>query len=227
MKLAIIVTALAMSSAVFAQTSAKDSIAAFKAAQKEAKALKAAQLKAFKQKQKYDLAAFIKAQEQGAGAEYVLPAVEMKNAGDSLAHIYGIAQSSGLMNYMISQLGVDTAYISNFCEGVMDRAKADPKDKAQFAYTAGGQIGGQILNMATKFSQDYYSADPDMTIDPSIVAHGLLEGLLGKNTIPVSEASQEFKKKIEELDRDSKEDDENIRKYVQEIVPTYAPGTNG
>lgn len=205
MKLAIIVTALAMSSAVFAQTSAKDSIAAFKAAQKEAKALKAAQLKAFKQKQKDDLAAFIKAQEQGAGAEYVLPAVEMKNAGDSLAHIYGIAQSSGLMNYMISQLGVDTAYISNFCEGVMDRAKADPKDKAQFAYTAGGQIGGQILNMATKFSQDYYSADPDMTIDPSIVAHGLLEGLLGKNTIPVSEASQEFKKKIEERQAENKE----------------------
>ena len=36
-----------------------------------------------------------------------------------------------------------------------------------------------------------------------------------------------FIRKIEELDRDSREDDENIRKYVQEIVPTYNPGTNG
>ena len=34
-----------------------------------------------------------------------------------------------------------------------------------------------------------------------------------------------FKSKLEELDRDSREDDENIKKYVQEIVPTYRPGT--
>ena len=44
---------------------------------------------------------------------------------------------------------------------------------------------------------------------------------------PIEMDDEWFKKKIEELDRDSKEDDENIRKYVQEIVPTYAPGTNG
>ena len=34
-----------------------------------------------------------------------------------------------------------------------------------------------------------------------------------------------FKEKLEELDRDSKEDDENIKKYVQEVVPTYKVGT--
>ena len=34
-----------------------------------------------------------------------------------------------------------------------------------------------------------------------------------------------FKGKLEELDRDSKEDDENIKKYVQEVVPTYKVGT--
>ena len=41
-----------------------------------------------------------------------------------------------------------------------------------------------------------------------------------------SEMDDEWlRKKIEELDQDSQEDDENIKKYVQEIVPTYRPGT--
>ena len=34
---------------------------------------------------------------------------------------------------------------------------------------------------------------------------------------------REFKKKLEGLDDDSKEDDENIRQYVKDIVPTYKP----
>lgn len=42
---------------------------------------------------------------------------------------------------------------------------------------------------------------------------------------PIEMDDEWFKSKIEELDRDSKEDDENIRKYVQEIVPTYKVGT--
>jgi len=44
---------------------------------------------------------------------------------------------------------------------------------------------------------------------------------------PIEMDDDLFIRKIEELDRDSREDDENIRKYVQEIVPTYNPGTNG
>ena len=41
---------------------------------------------------------------------------------------------------------------------------------------------------------------------------------------PIEMDDEAFRKKIEELDKDSKEDDENIKKYVQEIVPTYKPG---
>ena len=41
---------------------------------------------------------------------------------------------------------------------------------------------------------------------------------------PIEMDDEWFKSKLEELDKDSKEDDENIKKYVQEIVPTYTPG---
>jgi hypothetical protein len=36
---------------------------------------------------------------------------------------------------------------------------------------------------------------------------------------------EEFKKKLGRLDDDSQEDDENIREYVKDIVPTYHPCT--
>lgn len=195
-----------MSSAVFAQTSAKDSIAAFKAAQKEAKALKAAQLKAFKEKQKADLAAFIKAQQENTtGAAFTLPAVELKDAGDSLAHIFGIAQSNGLKGYMVNQLGVDTAYIAEFCKGIMDAANIDPQNKEKAAYSAGEQIGGQVVNMSKNLSKEYYAADPDKSINAGIVAHGLIEGLLGTNKIGVQEAGQQLQQAVTARQAENKE----------------------
>ena len=42
---------------------------------------------------------------------------------------------------------------------------------------------------------------------------------------PIEMDDEWLRKKVEELDQDSQEDDENIKKYVQEIVPTYKPGT--
>ena len=42
---------------------------------------------------------------------------------------------------------------------------------------------------------------------------------------PIEMDDEWFKTKLVELDKDSQEDDENIRKCVQEIVPTYKIGT--
>lgn len=206
----LIIAALVISGAAFAQTTAKDSIAAAKAAAKEriaaekaaakaAKEKKAADLKAFKEKQKQALQAFIKAQDTDQstmGATFSLPAVELKNAGDSLAHIFGIAQSNGLKQYIVAQMGVDTAYIDDFCNGVMERVGADPANKALAAHNAGGQIGGQIANMAQSFSKDYYAAEPEKSIDNKIVALGIIQGLLGKSEMKADSASQIFQKKM-------------------------------
>ena len=41
---------------------------------------------------------------------------------------------------------------------------------------------------------------------------------------PIEMDDEAFKKKLEKLDDDSQEDDENIRQYVMDIVPTYKPG---
>lgn len=209
-KLIFIIAALAMAGAAFAQTTAKDSIvaakvaekvrvAAEKAAVKAAKEKKVADLKAFKERQKQELAAFVKAQEVGKstmGAGFTMPAVEMKNAADSLAHIFGIAQSNGLKQYLMGQLGVDTTYISDFCRGVMERVAVDPDNKPLAAYNAGGQIGGQIVNMTQNLSKDYYAAEPEKSIDARIVAHGIIQGLLGQGEMKVDSAGMVFQKEL-------------------------------
>jgi len=43
---------------------------------------------------------------------------------------------------------------------------------------------------------------------------------------PIEMDDEAFKEKLAKLDDDSKEDDENIRQYVMDIVPTYKPGEN-
>jgi len=43
---------------------------------------------------------------------------------------------------------------------------------------------------------------------------------------PIEMDDEQFKIKLAKLDDDSKEDDENIRKYVMDIVPTYIPSQN-
>ncbi|MBP5598284.1 MAG: polysaccharide biosynthesis protein [Pseudobutyrivibrio sp.] len=43
---------------------------------------------------------------------------------------------------------------------------------------------------------------------------------------PIEMDDEQFKIKLAKLDDDSKEDDENIRKYVMDIVPTYKPAEN-
>ena len=42
---------------------------------------------------------------------------------------------------------------------------------------------------------------------------------------PIEMDDEVFKKKLAKLNDDSKEDDENIRQYVMDIVPTYHPNS--
>lgn len=198
------VAAFAVASAAIAQTEKKDSIWAAKEAAKAKKVQDAADLKAFKEKQKADLAAFIEAQKSGKPAVKVEKPV-MANAGDSIGYVFGIAQSNGLEQYATQQFHVEKANFSQFVEGIMSRAAVNPDDKEKSAYSAGFQVGGQIVSMAQQFSNDYYSADPDQHIDPSIVASGIVAGLMGQCEITPDSASRHFQAVIAERQAANKE----------------------
>ncbi|MBQ9362373.1 MAG: FKBP-type peptidyl-prolyl cis-trans isomerase [Bacteroidaceae bacterium] len=87
----------------------------------------------------------------------------------------------------------------------MDRTSVDPANKQLAAYNAGGQIGGQILTMAQNFSKDYYEADPDKSVDPKIVAYGIIMGLTGQSEIKADSASQVFQTVMNARQADNKE----------------------
>jgi len=200
------IAAFAVASAAIAQTETKDSVWAAKAAAKAKKAQDAADLKAFKEKQKADLAAFILAQKEGKKAVTIeVEKPTLANEGDSLGYLYGIAMSQGLKQHATTNMGVDEAFFDTFAQGILDRSKADPNDKELVARSAGETIGGQILQNAQRFSNDYYAADEGMSIDPAIIISGLMAALYEKNDVPVNEAGQQLQTKMKEREAANKE----------------------
>ena len=193
------IAAFAVASAVVAQTEeVKDSVWAAKQAAKAKKVKDAADLKAFKERQKADLAAFVAAQKNGGvqAAEFKVEKPVLADEADSLAYIFGVAQSNGLRQYATGQLGVDADYLNRFAEGIVDRAAADPNDRGAAAYAAGGQIGTQVVQMAQQMGKEYYAADETKSVNPNIVAAGIVAGLLGQSDVSVDSASVVFQQKM-------------------------------
>ncbi|MBR1666865.1 MAG: FKBP-type peptidyl-prolyl cis-trans isomerase [Bacteroidaceae bacterium] len=122
-----------------------------------------------------------------------------------MAYIFGVAQSNGLKPYIANQFSVDDAHLSRFAQGLLDRVNTDPNDKDLAAYNAGGQIGDRIVSMTKQFSDDYYSADKDKSIDGRIVANGIIAGLMEQSEIPVDSASRLFQSRMTERQAANKE----------------------
>lgn len=188
-KLTIIIAALVLSGAAFAQQTAKDSIAAVKAAEKARKVQQAADLKAFKEKQKIALVEFIAAQKQGkVSTEAYVPT----SLADSIGYLFGVSQSTSLLAYITGQLGVDTCYMENFYEGLMSKAEFDKNDKPMVAYSAGEQIANQSANIAANLSRDCFSVDNSKSITAKSIILGLKDGLMAKAKIAPEEANGLF-----------------------------------
>lgn len=189
-----------------AQTAAKDSIAAAKEAAKALKAQNAADLKAFKEKQKADLAAFIEAQKTGKSTTDIsIEKPALVTSDDSIAYIFGVAQSNGLKQYATGQLGVDESNLNEFSQGIISRTSADPNDKALAAFNSGSQLGGQVLDMVKNFSKEWFAADPENTLDAKIVANGLISGLLGTSDIEPAKAGETFQEAVTKRQEENKE----------------------
>ena len=208
--------AFAMASAVFAQSEkemaaleTKANAAVDKVAAKVKKAEDAAALKAFKEKQKAELAAFIEAQKTGKKAadatNFKLEKPALANVDEETAYFFGLAQSNGLKDYATGQLGVAEEYIGTFAEGILSRANADPNDKEGKALRAGQEIGDRIVNMTQQFSNDYYTPDEGKSVNPVLVASGIVMGLMGQNDVPVDSAAQVFQQRMTERQAANKE----------------------
>ncbi len=73
------------------------------------------------------------------------PKVDLVGASkvDSLAYAIGVSQTQGLKDYLVNRMDVDTAYMGQFINGVLEGANANDK---KYAYISGEQIGQQVVN---------------------------------------------------------------------------------
>ncbi|MBQ8702645.1 MAG: FKBP-type peptidyl-prolyl cis-trans isomerase [Prevotella sp.] len=128
------------------------------------------------------------------------PKADLNNDIDTISYAVGLSQSQGLKDYLVRGMGVDTAYIDQFIEGMMDGANAGD-DKKKAAYYAGIQIGQQIANQMVKgINYEIFGEDSTKTISMKNLMAGFVSGTLGKEGLMTPEQAQMISRaKIDEL----------------------------
>jgi len=118
------------------------------------------------------------------------PKASLKSDVDSMSYAIGMAQTQGLKEYLVNQLGVDSAYMGEFIKGLNEGANAgDNKKKA--AYYAGIQIGQQIANQMVKgINHEVFGEDSTKTISMKNFMAGFVSGTTGKEGLMTVEQAQ-------------------------------------
>ena len=111
------------------------------------------------------------------------PKANLKSDVDSVSYAIGIDQSQGLKEYLVGNMGIDTAYIDDFIKGLNEGANAgDSKKKA--AYYAGIQIGQQVSNQMVKsINYQLFGDDSTKSISLKNLMAGFVSGTTGKGQL--------------------------------------------
>jgi len=111
------------------------------------------------------------------------PKASLKNEVDTLSYAIGVAQTMNLNMYLSERLGVDTTYMAEFLQGVVDGAKGGD-DKKKAAYFAGIQIGQQMQGqMIPGISQNIFGNDSTQTLSLNNMLAGFVSAVSKKNLI--------------------------------------------
>ena len=119
------------------------------------------------------------------------PKADLKNDVDTLSYAIGMAQTQGLKDYLVRNLGVDTAYMDEFFKGLNEGANAGD-DKKKAAYYAGIQIGQQISNQMMKgINHELFGEDSTQSISLKNFMAGFISGTTGKSSLMTLEMAQQ------------------------------------
>ena len=130
-----------------------------------------------------------------AKTEVVKAPVKLLSGSDTLSYTTGMAVTNGLISYMQSQLGVDTAYMADFIAGFEEAVKGlnDPRQKARIAgFSIADQVGGRMLSSLRQ------EADGPDSICDEMFFRGFTDALLGDTTVmTVNKAETLSREKID------------------------------
>ena len=120
------------------------------------------------------------------------PKASLKSDVDTLSYAIGVAQSQGLNEYIAQRLNVDTTYMAEFVQGVLDGANAGD-DKKKTAYFAGIQIGQQLQGqMVPGINANIFSNDSTKSISLDNMLAGFISAILKKDmkmTVEVADST--------------------------------------
>lgn len=134
----------------------------------------------------------------------IVAPVVLTTSSDSVSYTAGMTVTEGLMDYLIQQQGVDTAYLADFIRGFKDLAEkgSDPKLKA---YAVGMDIANQVNNrMLPGLSQEF--ADSPDSIIAAIFYRGFTDALTKDSTHFKQAAAQAFFQQKQAADKLAKEE---------------------
>ena len=119
------------------------------------------------------------------------PSADLKNDIDTVSYALGMSQTQGLKEYLVSTLGVDTAYMDEFVKGLNEGANAG-EDKKKVAYYAGIQIGQQISNQMIKaINRQLFGEDSTQTISLKNFMAGFITATTGKQGLMAMDQAQQ------------------------------------
>jgi len=118
------------------------------------------------------------------------PKANLKSDVDSMSYAIGMSQTQGLKDYLVNQLGIDTAYMADFIKGLNEGANAGD-NKKKSAYYAGIQIGQQIGNQMMKgINREVFGSDSTKTISLKNFMAGFISGTTGKGGLMTMDSAQ-------------------------------------
>ena len=111
------------------------------------------------------------------------------------SYAYGIAQTNGLMNYLVQRMGVDTAYVSYFLNG-FDNPAMDEETKQMKAYVAGKEIRHQVESQILPQVNKQVNDSVDL-INSNRFIEGFRAAIAGNTTITPDSAQAVTAKQLE------------------------------
>jgi len=120
-----------------------------------------------------------KQQAEKETAEVVAPVV-LTTSSDSVSYAAGMAITNGLVNYLVQQQGVDTAYMAEFVRGFKEVVENgdNPQKKA---YAAGMEIANQVKDRMLPGMSNEFTDSPDSII-AAILYRGFTDALTNDST---------------------------------------------
>ena len=128
---------------------------------------------------------------------------ELKTEIDTMSYYFGLSRTDGIINYLVGQAGIDTAYMDAFYKGYREGSKYYGPEAA--AYLEGMRIAQMINNQwIDNVNRDIFMGDSSKTVNRDAILLGFYHGVKKPDNMNVMNAQSYSQAKMEEIREESK-----------------------